>query len=119
MGDIGRYDPSRHRRRVARRLFDLSCRRGDNSGDNRRMIDGIRRVPGRASAVPMPYGMWHCRLSNYYQHFTRGEKLIVNSQNPSQSVTRPTPAGPGRRCSPALAPPGRTPARVKYIAQRA
>ena len=48
MGDIGRYDPCRYCRRAVDRLFDLPCRRGDNGGDNRRMIDGIRRDPERA-----------------------------------------------------------------------
>ena len=86
MGDIGRYDPCRYCRRAVDRLFDLSCRRGDNGGDNRRMIDGIRRVPGRDTAQ-CPCHM-ACGIAGYpitINILPGDKKLIVNP-----------PAGPGR-----------------------
>ena len=68
MGDIGRYDLSRHHRRAAHRLLDLSCRRV-RGGDNRRMIPGIRRDPGRAPLqclCHMAYGI--AESYSNYQH---------------------------------------------------
>ena len=68
-------------------------------------FDGIRRDPGRDTAqcpCHMACGIAGIQL---LLTFTRDEKLIVNS--PARA--RPIPAGAQ----------GRSPARVKYIAQRA
>ena len=99
MGDIGRYDPCRYRRRAAHRLLDLSCRRGDNGGDNRRMIDGIRRDPERAPLqcpCHMACGIAGCPITI---NIHPGQKVDSKLSGPGRADTGragPMPAGPGR-----------------------
>lgn len=110
MGDIGRYDPRRYRRRPAHRLLDFSCRRGDNSRDNRWMIQGAPL--GSAHAI------WHVALPviQLLSTFYPGEKVDSIFPEPLPGRIR---ADTGRARPPLLTgtgPPGRIPARVKYIA---
>ena len=104
MGGLGRYDLSRHHRRAARRLDSLPGVAGNSRGPFMRISTGLDAPQSAPLQCPchMACGIAGIELLST---FTRDEKLIVTS--PARA--RPIPAGA----------PGRSPARVKYIAQRA
>ena len=105
MGGLGRYDLSRHHRRAARRLDSLPGVAGNSRWPFVRISTGLDGIQG--AILRSAHAIWHVALpvSNYYQLLPREEKLIVTSP----ALPGPIPAGA----------PGRSPARVKYIAQRA
>ena len=97
MGDIGRYDLSRHHRRAARRLDSLPGVAGDSRGPFMRISTGLGAPQSAISRSA--HAIWHVALPviQLLSTFYRDKKLIVNS--PARA--RPIPAGaPGR--SPAV-----------------
>ena len=103
MGGLGRYDLSRHHRRAARRLDSLPGVAGNSRGPFMRISTGLDAPQSAPLQCPchMACGIAGIEL---LLTVTGDEKLIVNFP-----AAGPTPPGA----------PGRTAARVKYIAQRA